>query len=211
MVKKIRFFIISYLCFLVLSIFSCNDGCGPFPDKSKVINIVFSTHQITFEQSSGGSVLHISDIQENTVPYSKFSIFLESQKEMYYSMRQKSFSMSLINTAYACSPAFPETNDILEDIEVITHNDFNENYLAGENIAPLFDVIVTDEFNYIYNEKMDLELYLATSPRVPEKMILILKEAPLELTEHVFTVKYYQDGLDIDYLEFETPAVQLEL
>jgi hypothetical protein len=41
-------------------------------------------------------------------------------------------------------------------------------------------------------------------------MVLILKGPP-ELTEGFeFTVKYYQDGIDYDYFEFDTPRIVIK-
>lgn len=210
MKKKIKFFIISYFIFLCLGIVSCGDDCGPFPDKFKVIDLNWGTYQATFSESPNNEV-NLSEIFQNSVLYNKFSIFIEPKKESYFSAINKINSINIISSAYACSPVPPKTNDNIEDIEIFANKDFNPNYLNGENLADLFDIIILDTENNIYYEKFDLGAYLVTKPKVPTEMTLILKDSPIETSNFKFTIKYYQNGRDINYLQFETNSIEIRI
>ncbi|KGL62794.1 hypothetical protein [Polaribacter sp. Hel1_85] len=63
----------------------------------------------------------------------------------------------------------------------------------------------------IYYEKFDLKTYLYTKPKVPTEMTLILKRAPLQTSNFKFIVKYYQNGKDINYIEFETNSIEIKV
>ncbi len=210
MKKKIYFFVISYFIFLGLSVVSCVDTCGgPYPDKYKVIGLDWNTYEATYSESNNS--LDLSEILQNSVIYSKFSIVIYPIKEAYFSSLNNSNSISLISSAYACSPVPPETNDNLENIEIFANNDFNSTHLIGTNLADIFDVIIYDDENSIYYEKYDLETYLVTKPKVPTEMTLLLKVPPTETSDFIFTIKYYQNGKDIDYLEIETNTVEIKI
>ena len=117
----------------------------------------------------------------------------------------------MISSAYACDPVPPKTNDNIENIEIFANKNFNSNHLIGENLAEIFDVIIYDSENEIYYEKFDLVTYLISKPKVPTEMTLILKESPIETSDFKFTVKYYQNGKDINYLEFETNFIEIKI
>lgn len=207
MKKKIKFFITSYLIFLCLGIISCED-CGPFPDSLKVTDLDWNIYEVIYTETPNND-LNLSEVTENSVPYNKFSIFIKPRKETYFSVINEINSINLISSAYACDPVPPKTNDNIENIEIFTNKDFNSNHLIGENLAKIFDVIIYDSENEIYYKKFDLLTYLISKPKVPTEMTLILKDSPLETTNFKFTVKYYQNGKDINYLEFETNSIEI--
>ena len=208
MKNKIKFFIISYFIFLCFGVVSCEDDCGPFPDSLKVINLDWKIYEGIFIETSNNG-LNLSEITENSVLYDTFSIFIEPQKETYFSVINKINSINLISSAYACSPIPPKTNDNIENIEIFANKEFNTNHPIGENLAKIFDIIIFDSENDLYYEKFDLETYLITKPKVPNEMTLILKDSPIETSDFKFTVKYYQNGKDINYLEFETNSIEI--
>lgn len=207
MKKKIKFFVTCYLIFLCLGVISCEE-CGPFPDSFKVTDLDWKIYEGIYIETPNND-LNLSEITENSVLYNKFSIFIEPRKETYFSVINENISINLISSAYACSPTLPKTNDNIDNIEIIANKDFNSNYLIGENLAGIFDIIIYDSENKIYYEKFDLETYLSSKPKVPTEMILILKDSPLETSEFKFTIKYYQNGKDINYLEFETNSIEV--
>lgn len=208
MKNKIKFFITSYFIFLCFGVVSCEDDCGPFPDSLKVINLDWKIYEGIFIETSNNG-LNLSEITENSVLYDTFSIFIEPQKETYFSVINKINSINLISSAYACSPIPPKTNDNIENIEIFANKEFNTNHPIGENLAKIFDIIIFDSENDLYYEKFDLETYLITKPKVPNEMTLILKDSPIETSDFKFTVKYYQNGKDINYLEFETNSIEI--
>lgn len=207
MKKKIKFFITSYIIFLCFGIISCED-CGPFPDSFKVTDLEWKTYEGIYTETPNND-LNLSEITQNSVLYNKFSIFIEPRKETYFSVINKTNSINLISSAYACDPVPPKTNDNIENIEIFTNKDFNSNHLIGENLAEIFDVIIYDSENEIYYEKYDLLTYLISKPKVPTEMTLILKDSPIETSDFKFTVKYYQNGKDINYREFETNSIEI--
>lgn len=208
MKNKIKFFITSYFIFLCFGVVSCEDDCGPFPDSLKVINLDWKIYEGIFIETSNNG-LNLSEITENSVLYDTFSIFIEPQKETYFSVINKINSINLISSAYACSPIPPKTNDNIENIEIFANKEFNTNHPIGENLAKIFDIIIFDSENDLYYEKFDLETYLITKPKVPNEMTLILKDSPIETSDFKFTVKYYQNGKDVNYLEFETNSIEI--
>jgi hypothetical protein len=207
MKNKIKFFITSYFLFLGFGIISCDD-CGPFPDRFKVTDIDWRTYEAIFLETQNNK-LNLAEINQNSVLYNKFSIFIEPRKETYFSVINKINSINLIGVAYACDPTPPETNDNIENIEIFANKDFNSNHLSGENLVGIFDIIIFDAENEIYYEKFDLETYLISKPKVPTEMTLILKDAPIETSDFKFTIKYYQNGKDVNYLEFETNSIEI--
>jgi len=42
-------------------------------------------------------------------------------------------------------------------------------------------------------------------------MTLILKDSPIETSNFKFTIKYYQNGRDINYLQFETNSIEIRI
>ena len=205
MKKKFKFFIISYTIFLFLGIFSC-EPCGPFHDSYKVVDLNWKTYNATYIETPNNE-LNLSEIVQNSVKFNNFSIVIEAQKESYFSMLNKINSINLISSAYACSPLIPETKDYIENIEIFTDKNFHNS--TTENLAENFDIIIYDIENNIYYKKFDLKTYLISKPKVPDEMTLILKKPPIETSDFKFTIKYYQNGKDINYLEFETNSVEI--
>ena len=208
MKKKIRFFVTSYILFLFLGIISCGDDCGPFPDSFKVISLDWKTDKINYSGESG-TYVELSEIINSTVLFNEYSIKVTPEKETYYSLRSELNSFSLINSAYACDPVPPKTNDKIENIEIYSNIDYNLEYLKNENIVNLFNVIILDNEKNIYYEIFDLKEYLLSNPTVPNELILILKESPLSTSDFEFTIKFYQNGKDNDYFEFTTNAIEI--
>jgi len=208
MKNKIKFFITSYFIFLCFGVISCGDDCGPFPDSLKVTNLDWKIYEGIFIETPNNG-LNLFEITENSVLYDTFSIFIEPRKETYFSVINKINSINLIRSAYACSPVPPKTNDNIENIEIFANKEFNTNHPIGENLAKIFDIIILDSENDIYYEKFDLETYLISKPKVPNEMTLILKDPPVETSNFKFTVKYYQNGKDVNYLEFETNSIEI--
>jgi hypothetical protein len=205
--NKIKFFIISYFIFLCLGVISC-ESCGPFPDSLRVTDLDWKIYEGIFIEAPNNE-LNLSEINENSVVYNTFSIFIEPRKETYFSVINKINSINLISSAYACSPLPLKTNDNIENIEIFANKGFNTNHPIGENLAKIFDIIIFDSENDIYYEKFDLETYLISKPKVPTEMTLILKDFPIETSDFKFTIKYYQNGKDVNYLEFETNSIEI--
>ena len=208
--KKIDFLIVIYISFLILGVISCGDDCGPFPDRFKVNSLEWNVYEINYSEENGTD-RELSEINQNSTVFNQYSIKITPQKESYYSLRNKSKSFNLINSAYACSPPLPKTNDRIETIEIYSNIDFNPGYLKNNNIINLFNIIVLDIEKYIYYKKFYLKDYLLTKPTVPTEMILTLKEPPLSNSVFEFTIKFHQNGKDNDYFEFITNPIEIRV
>lgn len=189
----------------MIGLFSCDD-CGPFPDKLKVKSLDWYNYFAEYSETAEPKLI-LSDITTDSVNYNNYSIFIAPQMITYFSMLHNSNSFSLINSAYACSPVTPTTDETIDSILIICDKDFDATHLAGNNLSELFFIVVLDQANNIYYNRFDLPEYLITKPTVPTEMTLLLKSPP-NLTEgYEFTVKYFQDGIDCDYFEFKTNEI----
>ncbi len=211
MIKKISIVIGIYIVSLFIGVFSCNiiKPCGPFPDKFKVVGFEY---QILKAKSSEVNGIQLEEFKINvdTLNYIDFALFMRSQKENYFSMLNRVKSFSLIQPIYACSPIAPISDERIEKIEVFCDKDWNPDYLAGTDLGPIIEVVVYDQINGIYNDSFDLQTFVATEPNAVDQMTLFLKLPPAVSGKFTFTVKYYQDGIDEDLIEFETSEVLIK-
>jgi len=207
MKKEIKFFIRSYIIILFLGIISCADDCGPFPNKFKINS--FNSKTLSLEILNKNYQIKLSDIENNSVLFSEFSISLIAESESYYAsnrIMKKSFIMS----SYACSPAPPKTDERITNIEIFANNDFNLVNIAGNNINHLFDVLVLDFFNsFGYYNKFDLTEYINSNPSTAKELIFILKEGPEQTSNFEFEIKYYQNGVDLNNYNFVTNEIEI--
>jgi hypothetical protein len=196
--KKVFTIFTGYILLTVTTgLISCVDDCGPFPDKFKVTSIDWNTYKVTLTTDN----LTLSEIT-NGVTFNQLGIDLKPKTQTYFSFIIN--SLSLTTGLYACSPLEPTTDDKTIDIKITANKDFTEEYPQGTDLSGLFDIVISDWYRGIYADKYDLKEYLQTTPFVTQEMTLILKSAPQTTDEYRFTVKYFQDGVDLDYSEFTT-------
>ena len=200
------YFLLTFTFFTtLLSVLSCND-CGPFKDRFKLKGLNWSTQEVVYTDTAIYK-LQVFPITNDSVIYDRYAIQILPDVEYYFAQHMDHLNFSLINSAYACSPAPAITEERIDSIVIVSSKNFDATHLAGTNLAALFDVIIFDEANYIYEEKYPLVDYLLTKPDVPNQLILILNSKPGQTEEFQFTIKYYQKGIDIDYLEYVTDPV----
>lgn len=206
--NKIVIFFAGYILIIIIGLLSCINKCGPFPDKFKVTKIEWYVCKSVFYDTANINVRLVhSSIMYDSVDYNEYSVWMTLIPQTYFSLVNKINSFSLINSANACSPRDPTTDEKIDSILIFCEKDFDENHLAGDDLSDLFDVVVIDEVNNIYNAKFALTEYLDTKPSVPFEMTLILRNPPAATTEFEFNIKYYQDGIDQDYFEHKTNKV----
>lgn len=206
MKKKIKFFIKSYIIILFLGIISCDD-CGPFPNKFKITS--FNSETLSLEIINENYQIKLSNPENNSVLFSKFSIRLNAESENYFASNG-TMKNNFIMSSYACSPAPPKTDEKITNIEIFANNDFNSVNKAGDNINHLFDVLVLDFFNsFPYYNKFDLREYINSNPSTANELIFILKEAPEQTSNFIFEIKYYQNGIDLNEYSFVTNAIEI--
>jgi hypothetical protein len=207
MKKEIKFFIRSYVIILFLGIISCEDDCGPFPNKFKINS--FNSETLSLEILNKNYQIKLSDIENKSVLFSEFSISLIAESESYYASN-RIMKNSFIMRSYACSPAPPKTDERITNIEIFTNNDFNSVNIAGNNINHLFDVLVLDFFNsFGYYNKFDLTEYINSNPSAAKELIFILKEGPEQTSNFEFEIKYYQNGVDLNNYNFVTNEIEI--
>lgn len=196
-------------------IMSCDIGdCGSNPQFFKVTGMEGRVYQVEYRLDANNNfilddVLTLDEINGIRIPFDQFSIGILPEIESY-GWRDKSWDFGLIQTVNACSPNLPKSEEKIDRIVITANQDFNSEYLQGADLSEIFDIIVYDEFNNFYNEKFDLNTFLATEPIVPNESILLLKEKPDTTTSFQFKVEYYQQGIDFDFFEFTTTNVVVE-
>ena len=183
----------------ITGLMSCDD-CGPSPDKFKVTSIDWSIYEVTLTTGN----LTLSEIT-NGVPFNQLGIHLNPQTQAYFSFIKNKFSLT--TGLYACSPRDPVTDDKIIDIQITTDKDFSDEHPQGTDLSGLFDIVISDWYTGVSAVKYDLKEYLQTNPLVPQEMTLILKHAPQTTGEYKFTIKYFQEGVELDYSEFTTSDI----
>ena len=208
MKKKIKFFIRSYIIILFLGIISCEDDCEPFPNKFKISSLNSEILQI--EVLNEKHQIKLSEIENNSVSYEKYSIRITAEIETYFAYEESKMKNIFIENSYACSPAPPKTDEKITNIEIYTNNDYNSMNQSGQNINQLFDVLVLNHFSsFPYYENFDLIEYINTNPNIANELIFVLKEAPENNDNFIFEIKYYQNGIDLNEYSFVTNEIEI--
>jgi hypothetical protein len=86
--------------------------------------------------------------------------------------------------------------------------DFGPEYPAGDNLAPLVEVVALyrAEFGYRWAELPD---FLARAPNAADELVLILEAAPDTLGPARFTIEYEQEGRGLSSYSYTTRPVVL--
>ena len=95
------------------------------------------------------------------------------------------YHFSLIPAAYACvPPPVQQSNEVIEKIEIITHQDFDSTHLAGSNVTDLF----VDSWNQnSIQEALENDPYFYLSQSFK---YYVLTTSPTTTKSYDFTVKY---------------------
>jgi hypothetical protein len=213
MKKRIVFIFTGYILLFIIGLISCEtnaNDCGPFPSKFKIIGLDWVNYKAIYSDTADTRLI-LSDILNDSIVYNKYSIFISPRQETYFAQSSNNWSFSLMQTAYACSPVIPETDEKIDSIVIVSTKDFNVNHPSGSDLVDLFDVVVLDPVNHIYYEKYSSNDFIKSNPYVPKELTLILREQPDSTTDFEFTVKYYQNGIDNnDYFEFKTNKIVIK-
>lgn len=197
---------IFFLVFFV-GLLSCNDNCPASPNKFKVVGLDWDNFSASYSATSNPK-LTLSNIENDTVEYPLYSIYIRPIQETYFAHHVEHGSFSFVQTAYACSPRIPETDEKIDSVIIVATKAFDIDHPAGSDLSDLFDVVVLDYPNVIYHIKYDLKDYLNGNPEAPGELTLILREPPDTTTDFEFLVKYYQYGIDNnDHFEFTTSKI----
>jgi len=194
---------------LIFSSISCEitgETCGPFPDKFTVTGLSASVKQAT-ESGSIDRQPQLNNIQNDSVRADQFAITIYPEVEYFYSDVTPQYRLNLIPAAYACSPTEPVSDELITGIEIYSEQDFNSEYTAGSDLTELFDVV--PYYMKTGGERYDLPAFLSSKPNVPDWFTLLLTSPPEEEKTFSFTVKYFQDGENLQEFEFNTEYITL--
>lgn len=207
MFKKTIAVYLLIVSFSLIAVVSCNltdDDCGPFNDKFKTVD--FQTGFMNVSISENPSLnLQYRTLESDTIEFYSFGIAMFPIGEFYSLSSKQLHSFSLIPSALACSPPIPVSAEIITGIEIFSNRNFNSEYISADNLAELFEVVVL--YRGSGYQRSTLNEFLSSEPTVPDEIFLLLNLAP-ESTEPIqFTVKYSQDGVDMESYEFTSNAV----
>jgi len=207
MFKKTIVAYILLVSFSMIAVVSCNltdDDCGPFDNKFKTVDFQAELKSITISENPDLNVQY-STLESDTVGLDKFGLAMFPVGESYALNSKPLNSFSFIPSAFACSPPIPVSEEMITDIEIFSSRNFNSEYTSGENLAELFEIVVL--YRNSGYQQSNLNDFLSSEPNVPDEIFLVLKSAP-ETTDPIqFTVKYSQDGIDMDSYQFSTEEV----
>lgn len=204
--KTVVLYITMVSLFMLIAI-SCNiteDDCGPFNDKFKTVAFQAGSKNITISENPSLDVQY-STLESDTIGFDKFGLSMFPVLESYSLNLERLNSFSLIPSAFACSPPIPVSEEMITDIEIFSNRNFNSEYTSGENLAELFEIVVL--YRGSGYQLSNLNEFLSSEPNVPDEIFLVLKSAPVTTEPIQFTIKYSQNGIDMDSYEFTTEAV----
>ncbi|MEO9887091.1 MAG: hypothetical protein ABJR05_15510 [Balneola sp.] len=210
MFKKTVFCYFSIVGIFILLTVSCeiiDTDCGPFYDRFKTTGFDSSLKKIAITDSSRNS-LQLTPIETDTISYDEFSIQMISTGDSYTARANNKLNFSIWSKAYACSPPIVTSDETVLDIQIFSSKDYNSEFSANENISELFDIIVY--YNAKGNQRFALNDFVSSDPEVPVEIILLPQTAPSSTSSFQFTVKYFQDGLEMDEFEFTTDSIVIK-
>jgi len=187
------------------------DDCGDFGGYNPLYNI----SGLTLENGKGEHrdeyigmrKIYVEKITEGeSVKADTYVLSLISIKEQLANLRRKSKirSFSFINSAIACSPVPPYTNQKIVSINISSTSVYSDDTQAGSSLNHIFDVAFDEAGNTNYEKVSDiytlysLEEYLKQPDiRAGEVIQLMFNTLPNSGSEHVFTVEYSLDTGEI--------------
>jgi len=205
--KKLKFFISSYLIFLLVGTFSCEkDDCGPFANPKQQLSEI-SGAAVNLQQLDNN--IGSTEVAMDSVPFVHFGFRLNAVfKPLTNSQAQrKVLGFRVIESAYACTPPPPFTDDNLNSIEIMADRDFNSNYGIGSDLSSLFDLVEYESFSLLFEQRTILQSFVESSPEMPSRMTFVLNQAPETSEAITFTVRISTDSKNIAFYEFKSNPI----
>lgn len=211
MKNKLFVLLIGFLFTFFLGLISCeDDNCGPFANKFKTVDLDWRTLKAVYSDTAASKLI-LTEIENDSVYYELYSISIFPLTESYFAQNTNNWSFNLIQSAYACTPPIPSTDEKIDSIIIVSETDFDINHPAGTDLSGLFDIVLSDYSQDLRQERFSLDDFLTTNGIVPSELSLILNGQPDETSEFEFLVKYFQDGVDDnDYFEYMTDKVTIK-
>jgi hypothetical protein len=176
---------------LHLSCDTVNDPCGgPFPTHFDVQAYSVFLSEPTF----GASALDTTQAYS----YDSMAIRVFPVVEYLYTKasRQGHFG---VQAAYACTPPIPYSVDTLLQLSVITDDDYDSTFMAGDTLDPILVVSFLDEKTG--PQEMSVSDFLSSRPSVKRDMYLQFSVPPAQQAQYRFTmyVKHFS-GEEFQYV-----------
>ena len=181
------------------------DDCGDY-----VTLPFFDIQDVTLTNFMYGLSDEITEIDEDaqvsknetTLIFLDYSVEYHAQNKPYF----KPFS--IINTAYGCSPIEDgqagSKEEILENLTVITLNDFDDNHLANDTINDLFSVPNHEYFQVFAGTGETLNTFLTQNTQPIEKKDLYLELLQKPTLNDTFQVKIIMELSTNEIYEMES-------
>ena len=196
---------------LLLTFGACSTAgpnCGPFQDKFKTTG--FSSEVFSATPDSLNVAPNLSPVEGDTLRKGHLAVRMEPKKVLYSQSSRSSTSFQIINSAYACSPPIPSSDEVIKDIRIYSDSHFKDGYPAGEDLAGLFDVVILNRSDYGRYRRFELNDFLEREPNAVDELILVLDARPETASKFQFTVEYEQEGKGIESYEFKTDPIVLK-
>ncbi len=208
MKTKLLFFIKFYTVFLFISVFSCDDGCGSINETRQQATEIQGNF-VSYEVSEDG--YSITSLTNETVFFENvaFQIGTIFQTVKTVQLKSKLMSFGFIESAYACSPIPPYTNDSILDIEIVANREFKENVPMGSNLIQYFDLVDYESFSQRINSRIETNTLFNSILELPYQMTLVLNEAPQTSEPIVFTVKLNVESELLSVFELTSNSLQI--
>jgi len=211
MFKKTLFIYISIVGIFIILTVSCNitgTDCGPFTNYNyKITDFTTSLKQIAYTDPISQDV-QLSSLEKDTLVFSELAIHMIPNTESYTAQAKPEFNLSFFETAYACSPPIPSSEDKITDIQIFSNKDYSNEFSSQNNLSELFDIIV--RYPNRSNQRVSLSEFLTSNPEAPTEIVLIPTTAPSTTNSFQLTIKYFQDGLELDHYEFTTNSIVIK-
>lgn len=211
MLRKTTISLFTLITLTTVILIACDDmigpDCGTFTEaKFTVTDFNTAIYKQNYNDSS--STFSAEESGSDSLLYTDFVIGMETVPEYISSVQKKEKPIGFGYLAYACPPAKISSDDVIENIEIYSDNDFNSDYKAGENLADLFEIVAF--YHHDGMLKLDLNDFLSEDRNAADHLFLVLKAAGEPRSEHHFTVKYHQKGEALNYYEYTTRAITLQ-
>lgn len=161
--------------------------CGNYLPKFYATEIYGITYGDTFEKITDTTIIRYDELRIEVNFSGKHYSFVKPRFE-------------LIQSAYACDPVPPYSEEKITDIIITANQDFDSLHLTGTDLKDLFYVK-----KYTYDSKYTLEDYLQTEPKI-ENLHFSLKSAPDIQKEIQLMITYEYDGRLVKKLKYESPT-----
>jgi hypothetical protein len=171
--------------FTIVIVVSCGGGsdCGSGFDYTSfdIDNMTLYAHDrnTVYTAPFDDDIYSFDDIE--------FTIIADEITKLSY-IPKTFFQYGLVPRAYACSPVPPSTDEVIREIIITSDSDYSDEYLAGSNLADLFEVISAHgSFLFL---PIPLTHYISEGSNSDIRLDLRLIEAPDLSKSHSFTVNY---------------------